>query len=105
MPWLCFLLVNTTVVQGAPPLPGAGAKPLRFDVAALAETRDSFVFRVRGEERGWAVWQYEHRTDVIVFTAVSELRPPETERPRGSPQPRTCAPPAAVHPVQVFASR
>ncbi len=103
MPWLCFLLVNTTVVQGAPPLPGAGAKPLRFDVAALAETRDSFVFRVRGEERGWAVWQYEHRTDVIVFTAVSELRPAETESLRVTLNRRTGAPLASFHRIEFFA--
>src|SRR6266496_4514299 len=80
MRWLSFLLLagNTAAAQGA-----RGAKPLRFDFALMAETRDSFVLQVRGEQRGWAVWQYELRSDEtgqeVLYTARSELRPVESE--------------------------
>src|SRR5712691_7571880 len=80
MRWLSFLLLagSPAAAQSA-----RAAKPLRFDFALIAETRDSFVFHVRGEERGWAVWQYELRSDEmgqeVLYTARSELRPVETE--------------------------
>ncbi len=41
MPWLCFLLVSSSLQT---------AKPLRFDLTALTATRDSFVFYLNGEE-------------------------------------------------------
>jgi len=82
MRWLCFLLASSVSAQGAHPLP---AKPLRFDLTAVTPTRDSFIYRVRGEERGYAVWQYEIRSGAtgqeVVFTAATELRPAEAEAP------------------------
>src|SRR5205814_5600837 len=49
-------------------------KSLKFDVAQVPATRDSFVFRLRGQERGWAVWQYEIRqlemTQEVIYTAA-----------------------------------
>jgi hypothetical protein len=109
MRWLCFLLANTVVAQAAPSLSRADPKPLRFDVAALAEARDSFVFHLRGEERGWAVWQYEHRAaapgaqPMVVFTAVSELRPAETESLRVTINRRTGGPISSFHRIEYFA--
>jgi len=84
MRWLSFLLLanGTAAAQSTP---GRAAKPLRFDFALVAQIRDSFVFHVRGEERGWAVWQYELRSDAmaggqeVLYTATSELRPVEAE--------------------------
>jgi hypothetical protein len=46
MRWLCFLLAPDALAQA----PRPPAKPLRFDLAALPVTRDSFVFRVRRVE-------------------------------------------------------
>src|SRR5260370_33522434 len=81
MRWLCFLLVATPAALSAQL---AGPKPLRFDLTAVAATRDSFVFRLRGEDRGWAVWQYAIRpremTQELVYTVTSEARPVEQER-------------------------
>ncbi|OLC70337.1 MAG: hypothetical protein AUH78_21255 [Gemmatimonadetes bacterium 13_1_40CM_4_69_8] len=110
MRWLCFLLANAAVAQSAPPPPAArgGAKPLRFAIAALGEARDSFVFHVRGEERGWAVWQYEQRRvapgadPLVVFTAVSELRPAEAESLRVTLNGRTGAPISSFHRIEFF---
>jgi hypothetical protein len=83
MRWLCFLLVASPAAARAQ---AAGPTPLRFDVGALTATRDSFVFRLRGEDRGWAVWQYEIRpletTQEVIYTAASEFRPIEEERLR-----------------------
>src|SRR5687767_14968644 len=85
MRWLCFLLLAN------PPLPlpspaWAQTKPLRFDLAAIPATRDSFVFIFRGDQRGYAVWQYEIRklemTQEILYTAHSEFLPIEQERLR-----------------------
>src|SRR5207245_9454268 len=63
--------------------PARAAKPLHFDFTLVTPIRDSFVFHVRGEERGWAVWQYELRSDEmgqeVLYTATSELRPVEAE--------------------------
>src|SRR5712691_3797515 len=80
MRWLSFLLLagSPAAAQSA-----RAAKPLRLDFALVAPIRDSFVFHVRGEERGWAVWQYELRSDAmgqeVLYTATSELRPVEAE--------------------------
>jgi len=97
MRWLCFLLASPLLAQ---------AKPLRFDVAALSETRDSFVFHLRGAERGWAVWQYERRADemgqTVVFTAVSELQPAESESLHITLNRLTGAPLASFHRIEMF---
>ncbi len=83
MRWLCFLLLANPAAATAQL---AGPKPLRFDLTAVAATRDSFVFRLRGEDRGWAVWQYAIRsremTEELVYTVSSEFRPLEEERLR-----------------------
>src|SRR3989442_2736642 len=88
MRWLCSLLVRVAATAGAA---GAAAQSspaqhLQFDVAAIPATRDSFVFLLRGEPRGFAVWQYEIRSvemgQDVVFTARSEFRPAEEERLR-----------------------
>jgi hypothetical protein len=83
MRWLCFLLLASPAAASAQL---AGPKPLRFDLTALAATRDSFVFRLRGEDRGWAVWQYAIRpletTQELVYTVTSEFRPLEEEQLR-----------------------
>src|SRR3989442_14888414 len=103
MRWLSFLLFagNTAAAQGA-----RGAKPLRFDFALIAETRDSFVFHVRGEERGWAVWQYQLRSDEmgqeVLYTARSELRPVETESLRIVVNRLTGAPVASFQRLEFF---
>ncbi len=111
MRWLCFLLANTVVAQAAPSVPRGDAKPLRFDIARLAETRDSFVFHLDGQERGWAVWQYEYRVGaggggtppMVVFTAVSELRPAEAESLRVTLNRRTGEPISSFHRIEYFA--
>jgi hypothetical protein len=108
MRWLCFLLADTVVAQAAPSISRAEAKPLRFAVATLVEARDSFVFHLRGEERGWAVWQYEQRASaaatppLVVFTAVSELRPAEAESLRVTLNQRTGEPLSSFHRIQYF---
>jgi hypothetical protein len=97
MRWLCFLLASPLLAQ---------AKPLRFDVAALPETRDSFVFHLRGAERGWAVWQYARRADetgqIVEFTAVSELQPAEAESLRVTIDRLTGAPLSSFHRIELF---
>src|SRR2546430_16409989 len=93
MRWLCSLLLAsppfmaaaTAQTSGPPPAP-LRPTSLQFDVAQVPATRDSFVFRLRGEERGWAVWQYEIRRQETTqeggYTATSEVRPGEGERLR-----------------------
>ncbi len=93
MPWLCFLLASAAVQT---------AKPLRFDLAALAAARDSFAFYLNGEERGQAVWQYEIQGDQLVFTATSELRPADAESVRVVMDRRTGAPVSSFHRIAVF---
>jgi hypothetical protein len=83
MRWLCFLLVAN---PGALSAQLASPKPLRFDLTALAATRDSFVYRLHGEDRGWAVRQYDIRplemTQELVYTFRSQFRPLEEELQR-----------------------
>jgi len=83
MPWLCFLFVSATAAQGGG---GRPAKPLRFDLALLPETRDSFTFFLDHESRGFAVWQYETRSldarQTVVYSSYSEFDPVEEERLR-----------------------
>ena len=102
MRWLCFLLAPNAAAQS----PRPRAKPLHFDLAALPVTRDSFVFRVRGEERGWAVWQYEVKSvetgQQVVFTAQSELQPLTTERLRVVADRLTGRPLSLFHHVESF---
>jgi len=61
-------------------------QPLRFDLTSLPVARDSFVFVVDGEERGFAVWQYEVRQaeggEQVVYSQHSELQPLEEEDQR-----------------------
>jgi hypothetical protein len=103
MRWLCFLLATNASAQASRPAP----TPLRFDLSALPVTRDSFVFRVRGEERGWAVWQYEVKSvetgQQVVFTAQSELQPVASERLRVVADRLTGTPVSYFHHVESFA--
>jgi len=106
MRWLSFLLFAGNTAAGQT-TPGRPAKPLRFDFALMAESRDSFVFQVRGEERGWAVWQYELRSDEagqeVLYTARSELRPVESESLRIVVNRLTGAPVASFQRLDFFA--
>src|SRR5439155_1161969 len=65
MRWLCSLVVSVAAAAQSSP-----AQHLQFDLAAIPATRDSFVFLLRGEPRGFAVWQYEIRA-----AAVTNLAP------------------------------
>src|SRR6266699_1720717 len=80
MRWICFLFASATAAQGRP------AKPLRFDLGLLPETRDSFTFFLDHEPRGFAVWQYETRSldarQTVVYSSYSEFEPVEEERLR-----------------------
>jgi hypothetical protein len=102
MRWLCFLLATDALAQA----PRPAARPLRFDLAALPVTRDSFVFRVRGEERGWAVWQYEVKSvetgQQVVFTVESKLEPADSEHLRVVADRLTGAPLSLFHHVEAF---
>src|SRR3989454_9639360 len=73
MRWLCFLLLANPYPLAAQ----ASPKPLRFDLEGLTAKRDSFVFFLRGAERGYAVWQYEIRplemTQRLATPAYSEF--------------------------------
>src|SRR5260370_40735591 len=96
---------------------GAGAKrsgkprpkSLQFDIAQVPATRDSFVFRLRGEGRGWAVWQYEIRrletTQEVVYSATSEFRPVEEERLRIEGDRRTGEPLSTFHAIALVSPR
>jgi hypothetical protein len=112
MRWLCFLLLASplrtpaaTAQTFGPPRP----KSLQFDIAQVPATRDSFVFRLRGEERGWAVWQYEIRpletTHELVYTATSEFRPVEEERLRIVVDQLTGQPLSTFHHIDLFSPR
>ncbi|HKW42150.1 MAG TPA: hypothetical protein VJN39_12945 [Gemmatimonadales bacterium] len=107
MRWLYFLLLvdplRLAVAQSAAP---AAPKSLHFDINAMPATRDSFRFRSRGEERGWAVWQYELRTldttQQVVYTASSEFRPVEEEHLRVVINRLTGEPISTFHHVDLF---
>ena len=104
MRWLYFLLLaSPAAAQSAA---GPAPKTLRFDIAALPATRDSFVFRSRAEERGWAVWQYEVRTlettQQLIYTASSEFRPIEEEHLRIVVNRLTGDPISTFHHVDLF---
>ena len=103
MRWLCFLLLANPAAARAQV---AGPKPLRFDLTALEATRDSFVFRLGGEDRGWAVWQYAIRpremTQELVYTATSEFRPLEEERLRVVLDRLSGAPLSTYHHIDMF---
>jgi len=105
MRWLCFLLlVSPAPARGQ--TEGGGPKPLRFDLAALPATRDSFVFRLNGQDRGWAVWQYEIRTlemsQELVYTASSEFQPIEAEHLKVVVNRQTGEPISTFHHIDVF---
>src|SRR5690242_195260 len=101
MRWLCFLLLASPSAAQS-----AGPPSLRFDIAALPATRDSFRFRSRGEERGWAVWQYEVRTlestQQLVYTASSEFKPIEEEHLRIVVNRLTGDPISTFHHIDLF---
>ncbi len=103
MRWLCFLLLASSAAAQGSPTPG---KRLRFDLTAIPATRDSFVFFLKGAERGWAIWQYEIRllemTQLILFTAASEFRPAEEERLRVVLNRLTGEPISSFHHIDLF---
>jgi hypothetical protein len=106
MRWLCFLLLANPAAASAQL---ARPKPLRFDLTALQATRDSFVFRLRGEDRGWAVWQYAIRplemTQELVYTVASEFRPLEEERLRVVLNRLSGEPISTFHHIDMFSPR
>ncbi len=106
MRWFCFLLLASSPAPVPASAQSAGAPSLRFDLTALPVTRDSFVFHLRGEERGWAVWQYEVRslegTQEIVYTASSEFRPIEVERLRIVLDRQSGAPISTFHHIDLY---
>jgi len=106
MRWLCFLLLaSPAAAQSTGQAPAAG-KSLRFDLTAVPATRDSFVFIFRGDERGWAVWQYEIRslemTQEVLYTARSEFRPVEEESLRVVLNRLTGEPISTFHHIELF---
>jgi len=110
MRWLCFPLLASPLLTGRlrPPKTSGQPRPksLQFDIAQVPATRDSFVFRLRGEERRWAVWQYEIRpletTQEVVYSATSEFRPVEEERLRIVVDRLTASPSPTFHHIDLF---
>src|SRR3989442_4882401 len=82
MRWLCFLLASAAATAGAV-AQTAPAKTLRFDLAAIPATRDSFLFFLRGAPRGYAVWPYETpalgMSQEVLYTAHYEFKPIQEE--------------------------
>ncbi|HEX9487136.1 MAG TPA: hypothetical protein VF976_08730 [Gemmatimonadales bacterium] len=112
MRWICFLLLASPLLMSAAAAQTSGQprpKSLQFNIAQVPATRDSFVFRLRGEERGWAVWQYEIRpletTQEVVYTATSEFRPVEEERLRIVVDRLTGQPLSTFHHIDLFSPR
>jgi len=111
MRWLCFLLLASPPFTPAATAQTSRASPksLQFDLTQVPATRDSFVFRLRGEERGWAMWQYEIRpletTQELVYTATSEFRPVEEERLRVVVNRLTGQPISTFHHIDLFSPR
>ena len=93
----------------APAAPVPPAKSLRFDLTAIPATRDSFVFRFRGAERGYAVWQYEieslETSQTVLYTAHSEFQPVEEERLRVVLNRLTGEPISTFHHIDLFSPR
>src|SRR5947209_18927956 len=95
MRWPCFLLLASLPLASAATAQTTGSasspKSLTFDVAQVPATRDSFVFRLRGQERGRAVRQYALRPLApphhAAYTAASPLPPPPPASPRAAPHP------------------
>src|SRR5881275_390087 len=104
MRWLYFLLLVSPAAAAA--AQGSGSHSLHFDLAAVPATRDSFVFHFHGQERGWAVWQFEIRpletTQQLVYTALSEFRPVEEEQERVVLDRLTGAPLSTFHRIDLF---
>jgi len=100
MRWLCFLLVSPALSQAR------AVKPLRFDFTALPATRDSFVYVVDHAARGFAVWQYEHRSleqgPQVVYTQYSQLEPVEEEETRVVLDRVTGAPISSLYHLDLF---
>src|SRR5436305_13696290 len=103
MRWLCSLLLASPALAAAQ---SSDSPSLHFDLAAVPATRDSFVFHFRGQERGWAVWQFEIRpletTQQLVYTARSEFRPVAEEQERVVLDRLTGAPLSTYHPLYMF---
>jgi hypothetical protein len=100
MRWLYFLLVSPALSQTR------DVKPLRFDFTALPATRDSFVYFVDHTARGFAVWQYEHRSlengQRVVYTQYSQLEPVEEEETRVELDRLTGEPITSVYHLDLF---
>jgi hypothetical protein len=105
MRWLCFLLLVSPVVARGQTA-ARGQKPLRFDFADLPATRDSFVFRLKGQDRGWAVWQYEIKTlemtQELIYTASTAFEPVEEEHLKVVVNRQTGEPISTFHHIDVF---
>src|SRR5256884_8590704 len=103
MRWLCFLLLADPAAAAAE---GYGSPSRPFDLAAVPAPLDSVVVDFRGQERGWAVWQFEIRplemTQQLVYTASSEFQPVETERLRVVLDRVSGAPVSTFHHIDLF---
>ncbi|HVH68917.1 MAG TPA: hypothetical protein VM716_13695 [Gemmatimonadales bacterium] len=105
MRWLCFLLL-ASVAPSLAVVQTPASKSLHFDISGLPATRDSFRFRSRGAERGWAVWQYEihtvETTQRVIYTASSEFKPIEEEHLRIVVNRLTGDPISTFHHIDLF---
>jgi hypothetical protein len=106
MRWVCFPLIASLATAPARPQAPSGSKALRFDLTAIPATRDSFVFFLNGDERGWAVWQYEIRqletSQQLRYSARSEFRPVEEESLRVVLNRLTGEPISTFHHIDLF---
>ncbi|HUK21685.1 MAG TPA: hypothetical protein VLV45_09025 [Gemmatimonadales bacterium] len=107
MRWLCFLLASSAAAQG-PVSSGATApvKSLRFDLALIPATRDSFGIFIRRGLRGYIVWQYEiqqtEQRQIVLYTQSSELQPIEEERFRVELNRLNALPLSSYYHVELF---